>query len=251
MKQNSDGQFNIEDVGQINESPEQNVPEQFTEEEQSASPVDIQRQQAQALRWKTADKVFNILLWIAIVLLVSLVAVRAFVATNIGVDGESMMPTYRDKETLWLNKLAKPKRGQVAVFYKFDVDSKFLALFGTSSDNSPNGKYGKLIKRVVAVEGDEIWVEPIGGDNYKLFVQTPEGQVLQEDYYQKDGESLPSFVIPESRLGRLADFTKDNPHVIAAGYFFAMGDNRPNSSDSRGELGDVPFERVFGVVLNT
>lgn len=235
----------------VTETAPSELPADFVEFEQSASPVDIQRQQAQALHWKTADKVFNVLLWIAIIMLLSLVLVRAFIATNIEVEGVSMTPTYQNKEVIWVDKTVKPKRGQVVVFYKYEVDNKLLALFGTSDDNSANGKYGKLIKRVVAVEGDKIWVEPIGDELYKLIVVTPQGERLEENYYVKNGERLQPFVIPESRLGRLAEFTEANPHIIRAGYFFAMGDNRPNSNDSRStEIGDVPFERVFGTEIN-
>jgi signal peptidase I len=36
------------------------------------------------------------------------------------------------------------------------------------------------------------------------------------------------------------------PEVVREGHFFAMGDNRDNSQDSRADVGQVPFENLVG-----
>lgn len=204
-------------------------------------------------RWKNADKVFNIVLWVAIALLLALVLLRAFVTTSIAVDGHSMDDTFSDGEVLWINKLAKPQRGQVTVFFKNDVDSKFLSLFGTKEDNSREGKYAKLIKRVVAVEGDKIWVEEVSDGLYEVHVLTPQGDELKEDYYTKYGEAVTMRHIYEhavTGLGLLSEHVgRENAMEIHAGYFFAMGDHRENSADSR-TIGEVPYDRVVGVMID-
>lgn len=202
---------------------------------------------------KKINKFWDILLWVLIAVLAVAVMVRAFVYTNVTVSGESMSSTYSDGEVVHVNKLTKLKRGDVVVFYKYDVDSKFKALFASGADVQSGGKYEKLIKRVVAVEGDSIWVEATDG-GYKLVVKTADGAEIYEDYYKKGKAALnaDNFVLPNTvqGLGQLSGHTKDNPLVIEAGHFFAMGDNRGNSEDSRGNLGQVPLDRLYGVVTN-
>ncbi|MCH5152328.1 MAG: hypothetical protein J1F65_06755, partial [Clostridiales bacterium] len=89
---------------------------------------------------------------------------------------------------------------------------------------------------------------------YWLVIQTPNGDILREDYYTKNGETLDAelFILYDkefSGLGCLKGTTKDNPLTIEEGYFFAIGDNRENSDDSRGDLGPVPLSQLFGVVV--
>ena len=203
---------------------------------------------------RKSNKIWDIVVWILIAALSVAVLVRAFVVSKVTVKGESMADTYHNNDKITVNKVVKPQRGDVVVFYKNPVKSKFLGLFASGDKVEEDGEYYKLIKRVVALGGDKLYLESIGGGKYRLVVLTPQGEVLHEDYYQKGDETLSEerFVLSVSDyggLGRLADCTEDNPLVIEEGYFFAIGDNRTNSADSRGELGPVPLKQLFGVVI--
>ena len=221
--------------------------EQTTVEEQ---PIEAAKAE-QPVKSKIS-KFWDILLWVLIVLLAAAVLVRAFVFTRVTISGDSMNPTYKDGEIVRVVKLGKPKRGDVVVFYKNEVDSKFKAMFAKGADIQSGGKYEKLIKRVVAVEGDSIWIEPIAG-GYQLVVKTSEGKILHEDYYKKGKEllSADTFVLPNTGvgLGELKNNVgEENALVIEKDHFFAMGDNRGNSEDSRGVLGQVNLSQLFGIV---
>jgi signal peptidase I len=86
---------------------------------------------------------------------------------------------------------------------------------------SDNGEEKDLIKRVIGVAGDVIEVKD--GVVYR------NGKVLQEDYIY--GGQTP---------GDMAPFTVDE------GYIFVMGDNRPNSMDSRDpSIGEARGYRTF------
>ena len=206
---------------------------------------------------KRLNKFIDVLLWVVIALLALAVVFRAFIFTQITVSGESMMETFHDKEVVGVSKVKRPERGNVVVFYKEDGSNKFLDIFGSGKSGDEN-EHTKLIKRVVATGGDKLWVEPVDGiDNvYQVFVETPDGDVLYEDAYSNGGETLAkeNFYIygvlsQGSDLGVLSKHIgRDNALLIADGYFFAMGDNRSNSHDSRA-FGAVPNTRLFGVVI--
>ena len=218
---------------------------------------------------RKGNRFWNITLWVLIVALAIAVFVRAFVVSKVTVSGESMTSSYynldnsdhhnpaltfHDGDTVTVNKLKNPNRGDVVVFYKNPVKSKFLALFARGESIEHGGDYYKLIKRVVALGGDKLWLESLGDGKFKLVIQTPDGELLYEDRYVKNGETLDAdcFVLSVNDyggLGCLGDFTEQNPLVIPDGYFFAMGDNRANSDDSRGALGPVPLSQLFGVVV--
>ena len=215
---------------------------------------------------------WDFLLWLIIIVLATAILIRIFVVSNVTVSGESMtagyynLPnseyynpdlTYHDEDVVMVNKVCKLQRGDVVVFYKYPVKSKFLAMFARGKDVEADGQYYKLIKRVVALGGDRIWLDNEGLEEgkYRLVVQTPDGTIRHEDYYRKNGTQLSAdcFIIStngKSGPGRLADCTEQNPLIIDEGYFFAVGDNRDNSADSRGELGPVPLSQLFGVVID-
>jgi signal peptidase I len=52
--------------------------------------------------------------------------------------------------------------------------------------------------------------------------------------------------IPESYLGPAVSQGDFNPHTVPLDHYFVMGDNRGDSNDSRGTLGDIPRSKVIG-----
>lgn len=212
---------------------------------------------ADAKRRSKTEIAVNVALWVAIIVLLITVVLRFFVFNTVAVSGDSMLPTYKSGKVITVNKVRKPKRGDVVVFYKYDIDSKLKAMFARPEQSGKNQPYELLIKRVIATEGDKIWVRKIVEEEdsyvYEVVVDTSDGKRVYEDYYVKDGETLSKFTISSQTragLGNLAGHTEDNPLVIKKGCMYVMGDNRPVSDDSRGELGQVPLSRLFGVMIN-
>ena len=132
----------------------------------------------------------------------------AFVAEPVRVRSSSMAPTLEDGDRIIVNKLAyrsdEPRVGEVVVF------------------DSPNGT-GLVVKRVVAVEGDEVGIED--GVLVVNRVARVESYVDQETI---DGVYFGPVEVPD-------------------GSIFVMGDNRAESVDSR-EYGPVPIDDVVGRV---
>ena len=134
--------------------------------------------------------------------------VKPFVLEAFRVPSESMVPTLEVGDRFLANKFvyhfSEPKKGDVVVF------------------RSVEGGEEDLVKRVVAVAGDEVAVE-----NGVLSVN---GEVQDEPYVNKGFPDDGSFF---------------GPTRVPEGNIFAMGDNRANSRDSR-FFGPVPYENIEG-----
>lgn len=142
------------------------------------------------------------------------VLAAVFVVQPVVVEGTSMVPMLHDGERLLVNKL---------IYYKFKdytwghIERGDIVVFWFP--NNPNKSY---VKRVIGLPGET--VEVVNG---KVII---DGQELDESYIQADhNQTLASF--PPRRV---------EPH-----YYFVMGDNRDNSSDSR-YWGLVPEKYVYG-----
>ena len=129
-----------------------------------------------------------------------------------------------------------PERGDVAVF-KFPPN--------------PTVDY---IKRIVGLPGDRIRME--AGALIINDVPVPRqltGQINNPDITEVEGpvdvyrETLPNGVSYDT-LDIFQNSPGDNTRefIVPPGHFFAMGDNRDNSSDSRFTVGFVPAENLVG-----
>ncbi len=152
--------------------------------------------------------------WVVVIGVALLVAflVRTFVLAHFVVDGVSMASTLHDDDRVFVNKLSyrlhDPNRGDVVVLHQLN---------GTSERD--------LIKRVIALPGEEIRVEEC--------VVYIDGAVLQEPYLD------PAATTPGT-CGRNVDAL-----VVPEDHVFVMGDNRGGSMDSR-DLGPISEDDLVG-----
>ena len=132
----------------------------------------------------TVLRAVNIALTAVIALLLCFVLLKIFFITWVTVDQSSMYPTYEDGETVFINRSGDVARGEVVVFYDADVSAPRLSsAFGLFA-----GDAKLLIKRVVAKEGDEIWLEELGGGEYALRIGCADtGETIGEEYVGPDG----------------------------------------------------------------
>jgi signal peptidase I len=153
----------------------------------------------------------ELLVWIRTVVSVVVYAtlIVTFVAQGARVEGHSMEPTLEDQDRLIVDKL-------VYVLGEPHPGDVVMLRYPISPEKM-------FVKRIIAGEGDT--VEIIDG---RIVVNN---MPLHDDYVP------PSFRSHDSW----------GPQVIPAGYYFVMGDNRNNSSDSR-EWGYVPAKYILGKV---
>ena len=130
-----------------------------------------------------------------------------------------------------------PERGDVAVF------------------KLPRDNRTDYIKRIIGLPGDRIQVR-----NGVLHIN---GEAVKreriDDFIDREGAILtrtPQYVetLPNGRQHRILEVNDNGPlddtpvYVVPTGHFFAMGDNRDNSLDSRvqGAVGYIPAENLVG-----
>jgi signal peptidase I len=148
-------------------------------------------------------------LWLTILVAFALVFgfVRPFVLEAFRIPSESMVPTLEVGDRVFVNKFiyrfTEPERGDIVVF------------------ESVNGGEEDLIKRVVALPGDEVEVR-----SGTLLVN---GVPQNEPYLNRE--------IPDDSFF--------GPSRLSEGEVFVMGDNRANSADSR-VFGPLPVENIEG-----
>ena len=163
------------------------------------------RRERQRKKGRSGLRDLFVTLLIAFVLVFGVV--RPFIVAAYWVPTESMVPTLQVGDRVFVNKFiyrfAEPERGDIVVF------------------ESVNGGQEDLIKRIVALPGDEIEV-----GNGVLLVN---GEEQREPYLNGEMSFADSY----------------GPTEVPEGHVFVMGDNRANSADSR-VFGPLPIENIEG-----
>lgn len=149
---------------------------------------------------------------LAFLIIVVVIPIRLFVVSPFVVDGESMHPTFENMDYLIVDELlydfSAPARGDIIVF-RYPGDPSIF-----------------YIKRIIGLPGEMVSI-----NHGVVTITTASGAklALSEPY-----------IVNED-----ATYTKNvslNP-----GEYFVMGDNRPNSSDSR-VWGPLPRKDIIGRV---
>jgi len=159
------------------------------------------------------ENFFSELLKFALLALCIVLPIRLFVAQPFIVSGESMVPTFHNGEYLIVDELtyrfSEPERGDVVIFRYPKDPSQFF------------------VKRVIALPGEVVRVSDSG-----IQVTTADGAsvTLTEPYVTHSGNGgTREYSVPKDE-------------------YFVMGDNRPESSDSRA-WGFLPRKNIVGRAL--
>ena len=198
---------------------------------------------------KASSKVKDILEWAYCIIIAVVLALlfRYYIGTPTIVKQPSMYNTLEEGQRLILSRWTRTvkgtyKRGDIITFEApsqtqmstFDVDmNNPVAIY----DYKPNGIFAKFsyyvlefnktsyIKRVIGVAGDHIKIE-----SGKVYLN---GQELNEPYLRDEIKTeqkvFTDIIVPENCV-------------------FVMGDNRPQSMDSR-SFGCIPLEKVESKVV--
>jgi len=158
--------------------------------------------------WGEARLLFRDLVFALMIMALVLV----FVAQPVKVEGTSMLPRLHDGERIFVNKL---------IYYGLpEIERGDIVVFWFPND--PTKSY---IKRVIGLPGETVQMRA-----GRIFIN---GKELQEPYLET------SLNVASS---------DDPPVYVKPHYYFVMGDNRDNSSDSR-SWGLVPEKYIYGKAL--
>ena len=181
---------------------------------------------------KDEDSLLSFLRELPVLLLVAFLLaflLRTFVVQVFYIPSSSMVPTLQEQDRMVVEKVSyvfrDPQRGEVIVFAGDEVapDEGGLASVVTGVGRFLGvipADARDFVKRVIGLPGDTVLIED--------GVVNVNGVALEEPYVVNiDDRSFGPFEVPDDAL-------------------FVLGDNRPNSADSRFGLGYIQLDHVVG-----
>lgn len=158
---------------------------------------------------KKKDGLLDFIKYIVFAIII-VIPIRMFIAQPFVVSGESMFPTFQDKEYLIVDEisylLGKPHRGDVIVFH-YPLDTKRF-----------------FIKRIIGMPNEQIDIK--GGIVTIFNKENPEGFIYDEPFLKQSFLDTTSFKTGDKE-------------------YYVLGDNRSHSSDSR-VWGPLPEKLIMG-----
>lgn len=146
-----------------------------------------------------------------IIILIAVIVLKTFIFTTIRVNGSSMDPTLKNKDLMILDKIS----------YRFNkIKRNDIVVVKTKND--------KLIKRVIGLPGESIKYE-----NNILYINNEKYQDIV-NWTTTDDFDITDFGI----------------NKIPKDCYFVMGDNRPDSIDSR-IIGVIKKDDIVGHAVFT
>lgn len=153
-----------------------------------------------------------------------IVFLNTFIISAAQVEGTSMVPNYQEHDTVIISHFSNYERFDVVIIKVEDPNSD---------------EYSYFIKRIIGLPGETIIIE--NNHIYKL-----ENGVETEII---DTTTLPEGSYTTCDLIDGGDISERCMYVVPENSYFVLGDNRLRSNDSRGQLGFVSIEDLYGEVI--
>jgi signal peptidase I len=185
------------------------------------------------------------LLLLAIALVLA-IGIKAFFVQAFYIPSESMEPMFIKNDRILVQKVSywgggSPKRGDIVVFKDpggwLSNEENHTASNPITKTLETIGLYpsgGHLVKRVIGVGGDRVVCD-------------------KDDHLSVNGKTLVEPYVPKGAQHCLGSTGDPFDIRVPQGHLWVMGDNRDNSWDSRGHMGNpgggyVPDDLVVGKV---
>ncbi|MGI9017673.1 MAG: signal peptidase I [Euzebya sp.] len=174
---------------------------------------------------------------LVIIALVLAILLKTFVIQAFYIPSSSMEPTLLIGDRVLVTKTAyeyrDPRRGEVVVFEEDIPDAgqggnvitdTFSSLASGLGISPPSER--DFIKRIIGLPGETI--------------------ELRQGVVYINGQELPEAATTDGGYLSRLDLNDFGPVTVEPDHYFMLGDNRPNSSDSRFGLGQISREQLLG-----